>query len=578
MKTKLLTIVLLAFTGMAWGQEKSCEELLKGFDKEYKDEYDKYEKFVNEFKNLGEEITINSLEDINKKLNTKKTEIESSAKVMDSIRRIAFAYEIYCVNQKKISKEDAEKWLQNIKKYTPEIIIKKAEPSTQPQVYTYFGENQVINHDVFKNKTTESEILKSVLLEKGVESYLGDITIPKNNQEFNFYGYDDVMPDSKFKFKKLDVEIRDGYFYDIRTFVETNDGNTHVFTNQVGLSLLFYSQQGKRKNLLRYEYSLRENIPDKEYTDDKMEGLYIKVTDVMGYSYKPGNRYIPHDLILELPKNDTDNKSTNAQNRATYQIKQETHLEKILELRTYTDFLALFGKSDNGLAQIEGKAKFYLFPYPFRFFGSKKTFGQIEYFPSLSPYVNYSRFEDGTRYVDKVQSLPNIDANVRYEPVKNLDLVEKRYLSMGVDFEIFKWQHKNAPVKFSIYATFNYNLSEVNMGDDSNKISRNIKVFNRGGGLHLSTKRFNNFGFDLKAELTWYDYKNFNDDKDFILPDEIPIFRNEAELFYHPNKNPNQAVFTRLITFNYAGLSNNQAFYQFQFGYKFAIGNRTVSK
>lgn len=578
MKTKLLTIVLLAFTGMAWGQEKSCEELLKGFDKEYKDEYDKYEKFVNEFKNLGEEITINSLEDINKKLNTKKTEIESSAKVMDSIRRIAFAYEIYCVNQKKISKEDAEKWLQNIKKYTPEIIIKKAEPSTQPQVYTYFGENQVINHDVFKNKTTESEILKSVLLEKGVESYLGDITIPKNNQEFNFYGYDDVMPDSKFKFKKLDVEIRDGYFYDIRTFVETNDGNTHVFTNQVGLSLLFYSQQGKRKNLLRYEYSLRENIPDKEYTDDKMEGLYIKVTDVMGYSYKPGNRYIPHDLILELPKNDTDNKSTNAQNRATYQIKQETHLEKILELRTYTDFLALFGKSDNGLAQIEGKAKFYLFPYPFRFFGSKKTFGQIEYFPSLSPYVNYSRFEDGTRYVDKVQSLPNIDANVRYEPVKNLDLVEKRYLSMGVDFEIFKWQHKNAPVKFSIYATFNYNLSEVNMGDDSNKISRNIKAFNRGGGLHLSTKRFNNFGFDLKAELTWYDYKNFNDDTDFILPDEIPIFRNEAELFYHPNKNPNQAIFARLITFNYAGRSNNQAFYQFQFGYKFAIGNRTVSK
>ncbi len=514
---------------------------------------------------------------------------------MDSIRRIAFAYEIYCVNQKKISKENTEKWLESIKKYTPEIITKKTEPSTEPQVYTYFGENQIINHDVFNSKTAEAQILKEMLMDKGEESYLGDITIPKDGQQFYFYKYhsEEVANDwikleryneeklrtkTSFKFKKLDVEIRDGYFYDIRTFIETDDGNIHVFTNQVGLSLLFYSQQGKRKNLLRYEYSLRENIPDKEYTDDKMEGLYIKVTDVMGYSYKPGNRYIPHDLILELPKNDTDNKSTNAQNRATYQIKQETHLEKILELRTYTDFLALFGKSDNGLAQIEGKAKFYLFPYPFRFFGSKKTFGQIEYFPSLSPYVNYSRFEDGTRYVDKVQSLPNIDANVRYEPVKNLDLVEKRYLSMGVDFEIFKWQHKNAPVKFSIYATFNYNLSEVNMGDDSNKISRNIKAFNRGGGLHLSTKRFNNFGFDLKAELTWYDYKNFNDDTDFILPDEIPIFRNEAELFYHPNKNPNQAIFARLITFNYAGRSNNQAFYQFQFGYKFAIGNRTVSK
>jgi len=598
MKKNILTILItLGFAVQVFGQatEKGCEELLKGFDKEYKDEYDKYEKFVKDFKSLGGEITVNSLEDTNKKLNAKKTEIESSVKVMDTIRKVALAYEIYCVNQKKISKEDAEKCLQNIKKYTPEIIIKKTEPSTELQVYTYLSENQIINHDVFKNKTTESEILKSVLLEKGEESYLGDITIPKENQEFNFYKYcenpikknclfecydeENLLEKEKtFKFKKLDVEIRDGYFYDIRTFVETHDGNTHVFTNQVGLSLLFYSQQGKRKNLLRYEYSLKANIPNKEYTDEKMANLYIKVTDVMGYSYKPGNRYIPHDIILELPKNDTDNKSTNSQNRATYQIKQETHLEKILELRTYTDFLALFGKSDNGLAQIEGKAKFYLFPYPFRFFGSKKTLGQIEYFPSLSPYVNYSRFEDGTKYVDKVQSLPNVDSNVRYEPVKHLDLVERRYLSMGVDFEFLKWQHKNAPVKFSIYATFNYNLSEVNMGDESNIISRNIKAFNRGGGLHLSTKRFNNFGFDLKAELTWYDYKNFNDDKDFILPDEIPIFRNEAELFYHPNKNPNQAVFTRLITFNYAGRSNNQAFYQFQFGYKFAIGNRTVSK
>lgn len=595
MKIKLLTIVLLAFSGMAWGQEKSCEELLKGLDKEYKEEYDRYDKFVKDFKSLRGEITVNSLEETNNKLNAKKTEIESSVKVMDSIREIALASEIHCIYQKGIDKKDTEKWLQNIKKYTLEIIIKKTEPSTEPKIYTYFGENQVINQDIFKNKTTESEILKNVLLEKGEESYLGDITIPKDNQEFNFYKYctdstkkhclfecydeESLIENEKtFKFKKLDVEIRDGYFYDIRTFVETNDGNTHVFTNQVGLSLLFYSQQGKRKNLLRYEYSLKANIPDNEYTDEKMTKLYIKVTDVMGYSYKPGNRYIPHDLILELPKNDTDNKSTNAQNRATYQIKQETHLEKILELRTYTDFLALFGKSDNGLAQIEGKAKFYLFPYPFRFFGSKKTFGQIEYFPSLSPYVNYSRFEDGTKYVDKVQSLPNVDDNVRYEPVKHLDLVEKRYLSMGVDFEVLKWQHKNAPVKFSIYATFNYNLSEVNMGDDTNKISRNIKAFNRGGGLHLSTKRFNNFGFDLKAELTWYDYKNFNDDKDFILPDEIPIFRNEAELFYHPNKNPNQAVFARLITFNYAGRSNNQAFYQFQFGYKFAVGNRTVNK
>jgi hypothetical protein len=80
-----------------------------------------------------------------------------------------------------------------------------------------------------------------------------------------------------------------------------------------------------------------------------------------------------------------------------------------------------------------------------------------------------------------------------------------------------------------------------------------------------------------KAELSWFDYKNFNDYDNIALPDKIPVFRNEAEIFYHPNGNPNQAIFTRLITYNYMGSENNQAFYQFQFGYKFAIGNRTTN-
>jgi hypothetical protein len=340
--------------------------------------------------------------------------------------------------------------------------------------------------------------------------------------------------------------------------------------------MLFYSQFGNQKKLLTYKYSQRNNTPlnaEHKYSDENMTKLYIKVTDIMSYSYSSGNCFIPHDLTIKLPNKETDNKL----NGAKYEIKQETHLEKILELRTYTDFLALFGDSNNGLVQVEGKAKFYLFPYPFRFLGSKKTLGQIEYLPALYPYINFSKFENDDKYVDKIAVVDNTSNIIRYEAAKHLDLIEKRFLSMGIDLEVLKWQHKNAPIKLSLYGTFNYNLSEINMGTEEVKDPRSIKAFNRGGGLHLSAKRFNNFGFDYKAELSWYDYKNFNDDDDFLPPSEIPIFRNEAEVFYHPNKNPNQAIFTRLVTFNYAGSENNQSFYQFQFGYRFAIGARTVS-
>lgn len=593
MKTKLLMVPFMLLTGIVFGQEKNCEELLKDLDKEYKEEYVKYEKFLNDFKTLGEEINVNSLEDVNKKLNVKKAEIESSVKIMDSIRNLSLSYEVYCISQKKVKKEEAGKWLENVKKYTSQVIAKKTEPSTETQIYTYFGKNQVINHNVFKNKTTESEILKEVFMNKGEESYLGDITIPKENHKFNFYRYclkdtishfclfekyreDSLRTKETFEFRKLDVEIRDGYFYDIRAFVETQDGNTHVFTNQVGISLLFYSQYGKRKKLLRYEYSLRENTPNEKFTDEKMAELYIKVTDVMGYNYKAGNRYIPSDLVLELPQNDTGNQPTNKQNRATYQIKQQTHLEKIVELRTYTDFLALFGEAGNGLVQVEGKAKFYLFPYPFRFFGSKKTLGQIEYMSSISPYVNYSRFENNNRYASFEKD--NTRETPEYRFSNKLELIEKRFLTMGISGDVFKWQHKNAPVKISAYGFMNYNITEINIGTDTAKDVKDLKFMGVGGGFHLGTKRFNNFGFDYKVELSWFDFKNFNSYKNIDIGFDIPIFRNEAEVFYHPNGNPNSAIFTRLITYNYRGKEVDQAFYQFQFGYKFAVGNRIVSK
>lgn len=576
MKKIILLIVVLGFSVQGFGQEKNsvedtkkAEEVFTKMNDNFKEEYTKYERFSKEFQSFKNDISLNTLNTITEKLDAKKTEIQSSKKILDSIRENALAYQIFFINEKKINKDSIDKWILDIKKYSPQTITDDTPKETQ--VYTYFGKDKVIDNDILKNKTgTEAEIFKDVLGNKGEESYLGDISIPKDGQEFKFYKCDGTATDSTFKFKKLDVEICDGYFNDIIVHLEDKDGNTHVYTNQIGVSILFYDHRGRRK-LMYYKYSIKKNATTNtkdNYTDERLKDLYIKLTDIMGYSYKIGNHYIPHNLALELPNKYTDNSQSNA----TYQIKQETHLEKILELRTYTDFLALFGDSNNGLVQIEGKAKFYLFPYPFRFLGSKKTLGQIEFLSSISPYVNYSKFDANSRYINPVQDELGI-----YQINQNFDLIEKRFLTMALEGEILKWQHKNAPVKLSLYGLINYNISEMNIGTDEQEDIKNIKATAYGGGLHLSTKRFNNFGFDYKIELSWFDYKNFNTYDNIALPNKIPVFRNEAEIFYHPNGNPNQAIFTRLITYNYMGSENNQAFYQFQFGYKFAIGNRTVN-
>lgn len=576
MKKLLLLLIVFGFAGQSWGQEKkaSDEDRKKGEEvftelnlifSKYKQLYDVEEEALNVLKQKLNSSADNELiAKIEKQLKTAKAYKDTLA-----VRQELFNNYNGVYLDKGLTVEEIAGWY----KYTSENFEKSKAETNETKVFTYFGENKVIDNDILKNKTgVEAEIFRDVLANKGEDSYLGDITIPKDGQEFKFYEYKSNEPsESKtFKFKKLEVEISDGYFKDIIVYVEDKDKNTHVFTNQIGVSLLFYDHKGKRK-LMYYKYSIKKNATDNlldKYSDENLAKLYIRLTDVMSYSYRIGNNYIPSDLALKLPNKDTDNLQSNA----TYEIKQKTYLEKILELRTYTDFLALFGDSDNGLAQIEGKAKFYLFPYPFRFLGSKKTLGQVEYLSSISPFVNYSKFDTNSRYINSIKDIDGL-----YQFVRNFDFIEKRFLTMGVEGEIVKLQNKNGPVQLSLYGLINYNISEINIGTDEERVARNIKAMGYGGGLQLSTKRFNNFGFDYKAELSWYNYKNFNEDTTLVLPGEIPVFKNEAEIFYHPNGNPNQAIFTRLITYNYMGTSNDQAFYQFQFGYKFAIGNRTVN-
>lgn len=154
--------------------------------------------------------------------------------------------------------ESMEDLLPGVLKYIPDLYL-WMPPKSTPEVYTYFSKNQVIDNNLFKDdKSTEALIFRQVMEERGKQAYLGDVHIPASGSSFYFYepktaGF---IPKGTYQFKKVDAEIRDGYFYDIVVQVTDLHGDTHFFSNSIGVSLLYFP--GKSK-LLHYLYSHKEN-------------------------------------------------------------------------------------------------------------------------------------------------------------------------------------------------------------------------------------------------------------------------------------------------------------------------------
>ncbi|WP_143569728.1 hypothetical protein [Tenacibaculum agarivorans] len=536
----------------------------------------------NTFNTLKDNLTYGNSAEFSKKLVHQDSIITSIKEKMNNLQMQFSNYKVVC---------SENNLLENIKIDTMSISkdisfdlqnpVKEA--TKEPITFSYFNEDIVIVNSIIpedKQNTLQAKIFNQVLKQTQQETYFGDITIPEKNQEFYFYSYKKVEKKKvndkkkanestkqyeyklvknnlkKYKFKKIQIEIRDGNFFDIQVQVEYN-GKLLWFENQKGLNFLKINKLAKR-NFLFYLQKEPDDVDEQIY-----EELRLRLSDVFMYKYKMGNNYIPHDLVIELPKEDINSKETNAEAPATYQIKQDTYLDKIIELRAYTDFFSLFGDSNNGLVQIEGNAKFYIFPFPYNI-GSKAR-GQLEFFKSITPHVHYAKLDDDSQNV-------NVSGGVID---KRLELIEKKFLNIGANLNVIEFYHKNYPMKASLYGIADYNITKAK---NDAQAPENLKSLSLGAGLEIASNRLNNFGFNYRLSMLWYDYKSFNTSTSINTDFGVPVISNQAEIFYHPNENPNQAIFVRLATNNFLGERSNEAFYQFQFGYKFSIGSRTVKK
>ncbi len=548
---KILLLGLFCLTEVMYSQteksfcEKKAAELNTEFEKHLKEqEKEKASLYDLEKQRVSEESSVENIK--NKEKNIKK---------LDSIlKSLVASYK----SLKGLCKEGEVSRMTPLFKYEDHEFYENKEEETI--TYSYFGDDLLLKEDgIVDEKTAQGKVFKKVL-EKESKSYFGDITIPKNDQVLSFTNSKLKNIEGKYKFKKIDIEIHDGSFRDIRVFVEYK-GEIHIYSNFIGINFLRFSERAKY-NKLFYMQTIKSG--GEVYDNEAMENMFVRLGDVMVYNYKVGNNYIPHDLSISLPLKNDKGELTNAKNSVNYKIKQSTHLDKILELRAFTDFLALFGESNNGLVQLEGKAKFYLFPNPRQLGG--KIQGSL--MKSVHPYINYSRFEKGNNFVS---------LNSALELDNPLALIERSFITAGGELDVYEIQHKDYPVNFTFQANYNFQLTRLQMPNDE---IENVRGIFYGAALDVTTKRFNNFGFNYKVGFSWYDFENYNEsivkDTGVILPNTIPVLSNQAEAYYHPSEDPNQAIFLRLKIFNYSGTENDNAFYQLQFGYKFSIGSRRV--
>jgi hypothetical protein len=557
---KNLTIIIVLLLSInSFGQTKDeAKSDLGKLSNEFKILKDSVSTQEGELSKVKSEINSNSnIEEVTSKIKNRLEENQKTIKKLDDNYRDFLSFKSYFLSKKILT----EKVIDSIynHQYTLSEKVKNKDNNTKEyQTYLYFGKNQIIIDTLLFTKDKKvRQILESVF-SKESETYLGDVIIPQENQNFKFYNNSRELTDTIYKFKSVSFELNDGFFTDIKVLVLDENGSEHLFENKASVSVINYSHVAPR-NYLFYKHPTNQkqivNIAE-------FENLRIRLSDVLMYISKPGYNYIPNDFTMELPTKDEDGKFLNINTPIKYEIKENTSLQNVVEFRAYTDFLGLFSDSPNGIVQFQGKGDFYIFPFRTNF----KNL-DLRLLDKISPFVNFSRLDADVREVKTtINPLTNtITVN------RNLDLIQKAYLEMGSKISIFNIKFKKeAPFRLIGYVPIQYQIGDIKINNEF----QNIQAFVLGGGLNFEFKRFNNFGFNYSVDLSKYRFKNYNTLTNFESPDNFCVFNNQAEIFYHPSDDKNQSIFLKLKTVKKLGEADS--FFQLQFGYRFSIGIANV--
>lgn len=502
----------------------------------------------NKLKSLKDMISVETDENSLKELNEQIKKTKKIGFSLDSISKMAESYKAFYISK---SDSNDKAFKDSLNKYFPhEFVLDKTDPTASTQkTLLYFGKDKVIEEQDGFFKDKKYNLIFNDILEAKSENYLGDFIIPQKGQKIN-------CNNTTLGFKGIRIHIKEGSLSEIQLLLTDDNNNELLFENKIPISLLRATKLFSKNHL--FFKTITSNNTKVPVNIDKYRNYSVWLSDALVYIPNPGDNYIPEDITLEFPTR-TDGIDDNINNPIKYKVNQDTSLQNIVELRTYTDFLGLFeDNSPNGIVQLEGKADFFMFPSVV----SPRYPSYI--LKKITPFVNFSKIDKNVRNVSLVD-----DAGT--QKIENpLDILQKSYLKMGLNLSIFSFKFKKEfPLEINFYTGGKYQIADVMKADSTNV---DYKSLGLGFGLAFEVKRYNNFGFIYLIDFTNYATNSVNNIKEITNPNNFWVMKNEAEVYYYPNKTKQQSIFLRLKTFSDMTRGNNSAFYQLQFGYRFSIG------
>lgn len=183
---KKLLLITLLFGINSFGQDlklvlDQAKTDFKKLESDFNPNNQELLKKEEELKVLLAEIAKNQDPKLTSNLTTKLTEIQE---LRTKLNKTYLSYEAY-----KKYFEDKGLTIEQIDAiFKPEYKIPDAlaENNEEPKIYQYYGKDLILEEIKPTGNKKVDDVLKTVLSQKS-EAYLGDIIIPKENQEFSFY-------------------------------------------------------------------------------------------------------------------------------------------------------------------------------------------------------------------------------------------------------------------------------------------------------------------------------------------------------------------------------------------------------
>lgn len=419
------------------------------------------------------------------------------------------------------------------------------------------GDKEPINFYVWKSikeDSTASQVMKMTSYSSFSKKKSSKLITAKEAVSDNFKF---TKPPVSAHFKSIQIELLEGGIVDIRLILESIDGKTHFyFEGTDPVSILNYSRKASQRAVLKFSHYVSKN-GDVIYNEKALANLLVKYTDVLDYHPNAGSNYVPDNISYTFPsEEESEAKITD---RRSYQVINNNHLQHVLDLRTYTDMLGLFGDEANGLFQIEGKADFFINPFNI-------PREAIYYFKKVSPYVRYSRLDDEEDFIEAIPTNGVYDFNN-----KKLELLKRSNLEMGLEMNLLTFRIvKESPFWISFNAPLTYNVTRIQTDAAIEKF--NFKTLGYGANVMIEVKRFNNFGLTLGYELKGYSYLGDYSDANLTEPSFLKTQAVKAEIFYYPSLDKSQSIFMRMKSIRDVSSGNADSFFQLQVGYRFTLG------